>query len=231
MKTIVALTLVAFISGCTYVNVDKIEIDQPVAIQEGESIVILKAEHPQAVTESSLISCLNKHLRKSNPKLNVLKEKEFVNNFYPWFEPEVAPSTPGKLEELMTRPLVVKKLSELKLNYLIWVTGSTESHDNKLALACGPQGCLGFGSWKNTGNYEAIIWRLDRLSHSKVTDSNTSDTTQASRLEIGRISTDATGTSYLPAVVVPLPILARVQARACTGMGKELAKFFSDASA
>jgi hypothetical protein len=45
--------------------------------------------------------------------------------------------------------------------------------------------------------------------------------------EVGRISTDAVGTSFMPAFFVPIPLLARVQGDACDGMSKQLIKFFA----
>ena len=43
---------------------------------------------------------------------------------------------------------------------------------------------------------------------------------------IGRVSTDASGTSYMPALIVPVPIIARVQMQACGGMANQLKQFF-----
>ena len=42
---------------------------------------------------------------------------------------------------------------------------------------------------------------------------------------VGTISTDATGQSYLPAVVVPIPLLARVEANACSSLANQLKSF------
>ena len=42
------------------------------------------------------------------------------------------------------------------------------------------------------------------------------------------MSTTATGQSYMPAVVVPIPIIAPVQGTACDGLGDQLLEFFSE---
>ena len=46
--------------------------------------------------------------------------------------------------------------------------------------------------------------------------------------EVGRVSTEAVGTSYLPAFVIPIPLLAFVESDACEGMGNQLVKFFRE---
>ena len=78
-------------------------------------------------------------------------------------------------------------------------------------LRIGPvaAGCFGFGTWSNDSNYEATIWDF--------TD----------RAEVGRVNTSATGQSYMPAVVIPIPIIAPVQGTACDGIGEQLLEFLS----
>ena len=70
-------------------------------------------------------------------------------------------------------------------------------------------GCFGFGTWSDDANYEAAIWDF--------TD----------RAEVGRVSTSATGQSYMPAVIVPIPIIAPVQGTACDGIANQLLEFLS----
>ena len=70
----------------------------------------------------------------------------------------------------------------------------------------------GRGTWSDDARYEATIWDF--------TD----------RAEVGRISTDATGQSYMPAVILPIPIIAPVQGTACDGIGEQLLNFLSASS-
>jgi len=42
---------------------------------------------------------------------------------------------------------------------------------------------------------------------------------------VGSISTDANGQSYMPAIVIPIPFIARVEANACSGLGNQLKQF------
>ena len=210
-----SLFLLIFLSACTSVNVDQIRMADNTDIRAGDSILLLRQQLQADIeTEKSLVRCLGRTIAKNNPDANILPEQQFIDDFFPWFEPDHAPDTEEKLLALLQQPVVAEKINRLNLHYLIWVRGSTELHDDKLAIACSGAGCLGFGTWQNTSNYEAIIWNLESLSNNQ------------QRLEVGRISTDASGTSYLPAVIVPIPVIARVQASACQGMGKELSKFF-----
>ena len=74
-------------------------------------------------------------------------------------------------------------------------------------IGTGGAGCYGFGSWQDDAKYEATIWDVAKMQ------------------SVGKISTDATGTSYMPAVVVPIPLIARVEANACKGLGGQLKQF------
>ncbi|MFZ8913217.1 MAG: hypothetical protein ACO2YP_01280, partial [Pseudomonadales bacterium] len=76
-------------------------------------------------------------------------------------------------------------------------------------ISPGGGGCFGFVTWARDASYEATVWDLK---------------TQQS---LGRISSDANGTSYMPAMVVPVPIIARVQAQACSGLADQLETFLS----
>ena len=42
---------------------------------------------------------------------------------------------------------------------------------------------------------------------------------------VGLISAEASGTSYLPAFIVPVPLIARTQAAACNGLAQQIKDF------
>ncbi|HAM76820.1 MAG TPA: hypothetical protein DCQ09_14610, partial [Alcanivorax sp.] len=100
--------------------------------------------------------------------------------------------------------------------YMIWIDGSTVRGDSAGSMTCGigpgGAGCFGFGTWSDDASYEATIW----------------DFTQ--RAEVGRISATASGQSYMPAVVLPIPIIAPVQGTACDSVGDQLLDFLSTAN-
>ncbi len=106
-------------------------------------------------------------------------------------------------------------MRELNLRYIVWVDGRTETVDKAGSISCGVgpggAGCIGFGTWDDESKYEASVWDL-RQSQS-----------------IATISTESAGTSYMPAVIVPVPIIARVRAAACDGLSAQLQKLFAPA--
>ena len=70
-------------------------------------------------------------------------------------------------------------------------------------------GCFGFLTWENDSEYEASIWDIKQ------------------RRTVGKVSSDAVGTSYMPALIVPVPIIARVQNSACTSLADQLKTFLT----
>jgi len=81
-----------------------------------------------------------------------------------------------------------------------------------LSCAASPAGggCFGLLWWENDSSYEAAIWDLE-------------DGTSA-----GEVSTDVRGTSVIPALIVPIPLIARTQSAACKGLAQELRTFIVD---
>ena len=211
-KTIGILHLL-LISACTTVNVDHIKLEEELALQSGDAIVILGRHHSaEFETESTLISCIGNKIRRSTDQVQVIPEQQFVDDFYPWFEARTAPLHPKKLRLILDQPQVANKMRQLNIRYFVWVEGSTEKTNSAGSMGCavgpGGAGCFGFGTWEDTSDYETSIWDFNDFR------------------EVGRISTDAVGTSYLPSFVIPIPLLARVEGDACEGMGKQLAEFF-----
>ena len=73
----------------------------------------------------------------------------------------------------------------------------------------GGGGCFGFAWWQDDADYEASIWDL------------------ADSEAAGTVTADYSGTSFLPALVVPIPLIARTQSKACNGLAKQLKTFLS----
>jgi hypothetical protein len=72
----------------------------------------------------------------------------------------------------------------------------------------GGAGCIGFGTWDRESTYEASVWDLRQKE------------------TIARISASAEGTSYMPALIVPVPLIARVQSSACSALSDQLKTLF-----
>jgi hypothetical protein len=106
-----------------------------------------------------------------------------------------------------------KKFEDFGIEYIVWLDGLTQRSGESGSISCavgpGGGGCFGFGTWSDDSNFEAEIWDMDTLS------------------TVGSISTEANGQSYMPAVVVPIPLIARVEANACSGLGNQLKQFIN----
>ena len=111
---------------------------------------------------------------------------------------------------------MAERIREIGLKYLVWLEGSTKQTAQSGTMSCSITaaggGCFGFLTWEKDSSYEASIW-----------DAHTARTA-------GRVSSDAAGTSYMPALVVPIPIIARVQSSACNSLANQLKQFINSES-
>jgi len=202
------------LGGCVTSTVDEMVYNEPTEGIGDATVVILGRRHASDYeTEPDFIQCVGKHISSRDRSIEVMGELAFINALYPWFEPRTAPLRPEDIDKLMVQPPVAAKMAELKTEYMIWIDGSTVETNSAGSMTCGigpgGAGCFGFGTWGNESNYEATIWDF--------TD----------RAEVGRVNTSTSGQSYMPAVVIPIPIIAPVQGTACDGIGDQLLEFLS----
>jgi len=211
-----ALAVIAYIgllTGCASTNIDEYRsATTPLQLEVSEQMVVLgrrDAGHYETGVDFS--NCVGK-VMSTNSSLTVMPELEFIDAFYPWFEPRVAPKNLSRLKRLLEEPMLNNKLNELNIRYMVWLDGETHTVDSSGSMGCsigpGGAGCFGFSSWDDESTYEAIVWDLSSFK------------------EKGRVSVDSVGTSYVVGVVIPLPFIARVQNEACIGMGKQVKAFF-----
>lgn len=213
----ITMIVLWLITGCTTINVDHVRLRENIELNEGDAMVVLgRHQTAEIQTEASLVACIGGRLTRGTDKIRIIPEPEFVDAFYPWFEARTAPLRPAKLKQVLDQPMVAAKIAAMKIRYFVWVEGSTERTNSAGSMTCsigpGGGGCFGFGTWEDTSDYETTIWDLKTFS------------------EVGRVSTEAVGTSYMPAFVIPIPLLAQVEGDACQGMGNQLVRFFSEAS-
>jgi hypothetical protein len=214
LRLLPAAMLGVLLAGCVTSTVDEMVFNEPTEGIGDSTVVILGRRHASDYeTEPDFIKCVGDHISRRDKSIEVVGELEFINALYPWFEPRTAPLHPEDIDRLMLQEPVAQRLAEMKTEYMIWIDGSTIRSDSAGSMTCGigpgGAGCFGFGTWSNESNYEAIIWDF--------TD----------RVEVGRVNTTATGQSYMPAVVIPIPIIAPVQGTACDGIGDQLLEFLS----
>ncbi|AWF79927.1 hypothetical protein BTJ40_03340 [Microbulbifer sp. A4B17] len=209
-KPLLVATII-FISGCTTVVIDEYRRSDG-ELAEGDSVVILGRRHSSEYeTEPDLIACVGRELHNPELGVNIIPEQDFVDLMYPWFEPRTAPMHVRSLDRLMENEKVRERMETYGVKYIVWIDGSTETTDSAGSISCtistGGAGCFGFGTWDKESDYEAAVWDFRDRELS------------------GKLSADAKGTSYMPAIVVPIPLIARVQNNACKGMALQLQQF------
>ncbi|MEP5764011.1 MAG: hypothetical protein ABJ308_05435 [Halieaceae bacterium] len=211
-----SLTVLALLGlqACVTSTVDEVLYQGPEANLGDATVVIMGRRHASDYeTEPDFVECVGDHIQRADKSVTVMSELDFMNELYPWFEPRTAPLRPADVSRMMEVEAVQERLRRINTEYLVWIDGETVRTGGAGSMTCGigpgGAGCFGFGTWGNDSNYEATIWDF--------TDQE----------EVGRMSTQASGQSYMPAVVVPIPIIAPVKGTACDGLGNQLLQFFS----
>lgn len=207
------LLLLLTLGACTTTEIDEFR-QGATSIDSDESIVILgRRQNNNYETESSFVQCVANVVQQGRDGISVVPEKEFLDAMFPFFEPRTAPMRTGHLKELMSLEVASQRMDEYGIQYIVWLDGITQRSGQAGSISCtigpGGGGCFGFGTWQDDSNFEAEIWDMDSLE------------------TVGSISTDANGQSYMPALVVPIPLIARVEANACSGLGNQLKVFIN----
>ena len=181
-------------------------------IRAGEGVVIMaKSYHLGNETEEKFVDCVGTSISRGSSALRVVPTDEFVDALFPWFEPRTEPSDTEDLPDLLRRPGVAEIIADKGVRYLIWLGGDTEKVAGGGSMSCavgpGGGGCFGFAWWQNNSKYEAAVWDITALESA------------------GTVSADVSGTSFLPAIVIPIPLIARTRAKACKGLADQLKSF------
>jgi len=210
-KAAISYVLTCFLVSCTSTTVDEFRQGET-GIESDESVVILgRRQASDFETKSDFVECVGKGMSQGENAISVVPEREFVDAMFPWFEPRTAPLRATDLEQLLAEDVVAQKMNEFGIRYMVWVEGFTETTGRTGSISCtvgpGGGGCFGFGTWEDDANFDARVWDVNSLRN------------------VGTINADATGQSYLPALVVPIPLIARVETNACNRLAAQLKDF------
>ena len=213
-QTVGLLVATALLSGCITSRIEDVR-ESNTGISEGEGVVIMaKSYHLGNETEAKFIACVGDAVGRGSNGLRVVSNAEFVDALFPWFEPRTAPADTKGLPSLMQRKGVPETIKDKGIRYIIWLDGDTDrvAGGGSMSCAAGPGGggCFGFAWWQNDAKYEASVWDLAGLE------------------DVGTISADVSGTSFMPAIVIPIPLIARTQSKACRGLADQLKLFIVD---
>lgn len=212
--TTLALMVVSLTACSTSTIIDEFrETSLDLELSGSEQVVVMGRRHAgEYETEPDFIDCIGSRLANGG-KVSVMPEQQFLDSLYPWFEPRVAPLKLKRMGTILNDPLIAERVNSLSIRYLIWVDGRTETTEKSGTVSCaiapGGGGCFGFAAWDKTSNYEATVWDLKYLD------------------EEGRVKVSTQGSSYVLAVVAPIPFIAQVQGAACVGIGDRLKSFFT----
>ena len=203
--------LLPVLAACVHARVDESR-ELATAITAEESIVVLaKPQIEGAGSESEFIDCVSKHMARGSKSIRVHPHQAFTDQLFPWFEPGTVPSRAEGVAAVLAQPGVGEQVASTGVRYIVWLDGGTRKTDGGGSLACGvapgAAGCIGFGWWEKSSEYEATVWDLKQSK------------------SVGSVGTNVSGTSAVVGAIVPLPFIARVQGAACSRMATQLSSF------
>lgn len=219
LKTVFVMTglsLFLIITACVNSKIEEFRYDtgiQPTeAIQEYEAVVILtRRTHTVQEAEKSFVECISQKLSSSKKPLRVTEQTQFIDLMFPYFEPRLAPYNSYEMSALLAKSGVLDQINAIGVRYVIWIDGSTKTLDQGGTLTCalGPAGggCLGLIWREKESSYEASIWDLKK------------------QRIVGMINAETKGTTYMPALVIPIPLIARTAKVACNGLANQIQSF------
>ena len=200
-------------SACMTTKIDEVK-DSATGILPGESVVLLASNyHTGDSTENDFMECVTDKVQSGRNKLKVYPASELRDALFPWLEPRTAPQSADGLPELLSRPGISDRIQTRDIHYIIWIQGNTERTNGGGGMSCaaGPTAaaCFGLAWWENLSAYEATIWDLE------------------DGISTGSIAANVNGTSIMPALIIPMPFIARTQAKACKGLSRQLKTFIT----
>ncbi|MCY4095007.1 MAG: hypothetical protein OXG05_07760 [Gammaproteobacteria bacterium] len=213
--TMIVVIFAIFAStGCVSSTIQQVRQGET-GILGHEAIAILGRRHKNRdETRASFVECVANRASTGSKSVSVIGDKAFLDSLFPWFEPRTAPLELSELGRLVARPEIAQRIKEIGVRYIVWIEGTTERRDQAGTLQCavasgGLPACFGFLSWEGASDYEATIWDI------------------SNQISVGKLSSEARGVSFVPAVIVPLPFIARVQASACNTLADQIKTFIT----
>ena len=174
-----------------------------------ESLVLLRTSYLAGNrTEEDFVRCVSRKIRSAGKRPVIHAERQFVDELYPWLEPRTMPRESADLGDFMARPGVAEAIRRKGVRYMVWLSGQTlrEGSGGSLSCAAGPggAGCFGVAWWQNNSEYTASVWDVNELS------------------DMGDMKANVRGTSVIPALVIPIPIISRTREKACDSIATQI---------
>ena len=215
--TLAPILACLWLAACVTARIEESRNATTAINPEHEALVILgRASYSDREADESFIGCLAGALASGKRPLRLVAESKFKDDLYPWFEPRTAPVTSDDLSRLFAQSGVRERIEASGVRFLAWIDGDTVTINKGGGFSCTIStvggGCLGLSYWEEDASYEAAIWDLETLTTA------------------GRISADATGTSYMAGLIIPIPVLARPGNAACKALGAQMKDFLQAGS-
>lgn len=184
------------------------------ANEESDSLVLLRTSYLAGNrTEEDFVHCVSKKIRSGGKRPEIHAERRFIDELYPWLEPRTMPRESADLSDFMARPGVAEAISRKGVRYMVWLSGQTlrEGSGGSLSCAAGPggAGCFGVAWWQNNSEYTASVWDISELN------------------DMGEMKANVRGTSVIPALVIPIPIIARTREKACDSIASQISDYLN----
>lgn len=201
------LTCCLLMAGCVSTRLEQVREGQT-GLEQGETVVILEYQSYFGYeSEVSLADCL----AGSTRQLSVIRQDDFADEMFPWFEPKSAPQSLPELEKLLRRPEVSEKIKSIGVRYLVQINGGSDVNEKTGGMSCaiapGAAFCLGLMLWEQNADYEIAVWDIKRLTR------------------VGRMHSESTSTSAMVGAVVPVPLIASARRSACQVIARRLSDF------
>jgi hypothetical protein len=216
MLRIVALAVVAapMLAACGTTSRLEPYKQTNAVIGAGEGVVVLARKHHSShETEGDFVECISDGLANGDDKIIVHNSTKFEDMMYPWFEPSTAPLNTADLSELLDRPAVLERVQDTGVRFVVWLDGSTDRVASGGGITCaagvGGAGCMGLAWWEDDARYDMTVWDMEDLTSA------------------GTIHADVRGRSVMPAIIIPIPLIARPQHKACKGLTEQLEQFLT----
>lgn len=203
------------LGGCVTAKVEQLrQSGKAVVVGAGEAVVVLsRRQRGDRESEASFNACVEGSLRRR--QLPVYAQQSFIDALFPWLEPRTAPISSDALNELLDDPAIANKVRATGVRFMVWIDGETEKTDSGGSMGCaigpGGGGCFGFGWWEKESKYEVAVWDIH------------------TRAPVGKVSVNASGTSYMPALIIPIPMIARTEGAACDGVAGQIGELLTPA--
>ncbi len=183
--------------------------ESAVADEAAESLVLLRTSYLAGNrTEEKFVRCVSRKIRSGSKRPTIHAERQFIDELYPWLEPRTMPRESAELGDFLARPGVAEAIRRKGVRYMVWLSGQTLREGSGGSLSCGAgpggAGCFGVAWWHNNSEYTASVWDINELS------------------DMGDMQASVRGTSVIPALVVPIPIIARTQEKACDSLASQI---------